>query len=103
MNCIHDRKLFFMENNDKEQPSGPNKSEGLGLRTGMPAEKLDQEMTEKYTAGEDEPAENLPLKHPNRNTEKGDAGIRGKNLLVLMKSHRYKSEYNGKRGSPVFP
>ena len=64
-----------MDNNNKGQPSGSNKSEDLGLRPDMPAEKFDQdaETTEKYTTGEDEPAENLPLKHPNRNTEKGDA------------------------------
>ena len=64
-----------MDNNNKGQPSGSNKSEGLGLRPDMPAEKFDQdqEMTEKYTTGEDEPAENLPVKHPNRNTDKGDA------------------------------
>lgn len=64
-----------MSNRDKGQPSGSNKNEGPGLRPDMPPEKLeqDQEMTEKYTAGEDEPAENLPLKHPNRNTGKEDA------------------------------
>jgi hypothetical protein len=64
-----------MNTNDKGQPSGSNKNEGLGLRPDMPEEKLEQdnEMTEKYTSGEDEPAENLPLKHPNRNTDKGDA------------------------------
>lgn len=64
-----------MGNKNKGKPSGVNKNEGLGLRPDMPPEKLeqDQEMTEKYTAGEDKPAENLPLKHPNRNTDKGDA------------------------------
>jgi hypothetical protein len=64
-----------MSNRDKGQPSGSNKNEGLGLRPDMPSEKFEQDekMTEKYTAGEDEPAENLPLKHPNRNTGKEDA------------------------------
>lgn len=64
-----------MNTNDKGQPSGSNKNEGFGLRPDMPEEKLEQdnEMTEKYTSGEDEPVENLPLKHPNRNTDKGDA------------------------------
>ena len=68
-----------MSTRDKGQPSGTNKNEGLGLRRDMPEEKLeqDQEMTEKYTAGEDEPAENLPLKHPNRNRDKGDATSAG--------------------------
>ena len=65
-----------MDNNDKGQPSGSNKNEGqLGLRPDMPEEKVrqDQEMTEKYTSGEDQPEEGLPLRHRNRNTDKGDA------------------------------
>ena len=68
-------KSFFMSTRDKGKPSGSNKQEGLGLRPDMPAEneKQDREMTEKYTAGEDEAAENLPLRHPNRNTDKDDA------------------------------
>jgi hypothetical protein len=65
----------FMDTNDKGQPSGSNKNEGLGLRPDMPAEKIDrdQHMTDRYTSDEDEPAEDLPLRHPNRNTGKNDA------------------------------
>lgn len=65
-----------MNNNEKGRPSGSNKNEEqLGLRPDMPEEKVnpDQEMTEKYTSGEDQPAEDLPIRHPNRNTDKGDA------------------------------
>lgn len=64
-----------MSRRDKGKPSGVNKQEGLGLKPDMPPEKLeqDEQMTEKYTSGDDEPAENLPLRHPNRNTDKNDA------------------------------
>ncbi len=56
----------------KGKPSGINKAEGLGLQPIDP-EKFEQdfEMTDKYTAGEDILADNLPVKHPNRNTSKG--------------------------------
>lgn len=68
-------KMILMGNDDKGQPSGSNKSEGLGLRPDMPEEKVkqDQEMTERYTSDDDKPSEDLPLRHPNRNTDKGDA------------------------------
>lgn len=64
-----------MSNNDKGQPSGSNKSEDLGLRPDMPSEKSkqDREINERNTSGDDETAEDLPLKHPNRNTDKDDA------------------------------
>ena len=54
------------------KPSGANKSEGTGLRKDMPPEKLheDEKATEKYTNGEDELADNIKMRHPNRNTEK---------------------------------
>jgi hypothetical protein len=55
----------------KGKPSD-SKDEGLGLRKTMPPEKLedDLEMTDKYTKGADELAENVHLLHPNRNTNK---------------------------------
>ena len=64
-----------MARRDKGKPSGANKQEGSGLRPDMPAEKIeqDEQMTEKYTADEDEPAESLRVMHPNRNTDKNNA------------------------------
>ncbi|MBC8034017.1 MAG: hypothetical protein H7Y03_07730 [Chitinophagaceae bacterium] len=57
----------------KGKPSGANKEEGLGVSQ-TPPEKMDQyiEMTEKYTTGADELAEFVVLRHPNRNTSKGN-------------------------------
>jgi hypothetical protein len=56
----------------KGKPSG-FKEEGLGLRPSITPEELeqDEQMTEKYTTGPDELAENIHLLHPNRNTHKG--------------------------------
>ena len=64
----------------KGKPSGANKSEGLGLQA-TPPEKLDEylEMTEKYTTSEDELAEGVPVRHPNRNTSKGESTKTGQN------------------------
>jgi hypothetical protein len=57
----------------KGKPSGANKEEGLGLHPTSP-ERLEEylEMTDKYTVGEDELAPNVPVRHPNRNTSKGE-------------------------------
>jgi hypothetical protein len=56
----------------KGKPSGAAKEEGLGLHPTDP-DKLDQYMdiSDKYTTGEDEIAGHVPIRHPNRNTEKG--------------------------------
>ncbi|RYY13972.1 MAG: hypothetical protein EOO04_30995 [Chitinophagaceae bacterium] len=55
----------------KGKPSD-SRDEGLGLRPTMSPDQLEQdlEMTDKYTRGEDELAENVRLKHVNRNTNK---------------------------------
>jgi hypothetical protein len=55
----------------KGKPSD-DRDEGLGLRPTLPPEKFDEdmEMTDKYTSGPDELAENVHLLHPNRNTNK---------------------------------
>src|SRR5690349_7337181 len=57
----------------KGKPSGVNKEEGLGLHP-TPPEKMDEylEMTEKYTIGEDELDPSVRMRHPNRNTSKGE-------------------------------
>jgi hypothetical protein len=63
----------------KGKPSGINKEEGLGLQ-GTPPEKMDEyiEITEKYTVGEDELDPSVPVRHPNRNTSKGEDRYKGK-------------------------
>ncbi len=56
----------------KGKPSGINKEEGLGIQA-TPPENIKQynEITEKYTEGEDILSPNVPLRHPNRKTSKG--------------------------------
>jgi hypothetical protein len=63
----------------KGKPSGINKEEGLGLHPTAP-EKLEEylAMTDKYTDGEDVLADNVPLRHPNRNTSKGEDTFKAK-------------------------
>lgn len=63
----------------KGKPSGINKEEGLGLQPTDP-ENLQEymEMTDKYTESSDELAPNVPLRHPNRNTSKGEDVFKGK-------------------------
>lgn len=63
----------------KGKPSGINKEEGLGLQA-TPPEKMEEylEITDKYTTGEDELAEHVPVRHRNRNTSKGEDTYKGK-------------------------
>ena len=63
----------------KGKPSGANKEEGLGF-VSTPPEKLDEylEMTEKYTLGADELEPSVRMRHPNRNTSKGEGNFKGK-------------------------
>jgi hypothetical protein len=63
----------------KGKPSGVNKEEGLGIHP-TPPEDMDQymELTEKYTIGEDELDPSVPIRHPNRNTSKGEDQFKGK-------------------------
>jgi hypothetical protein len=61
---------------DKGQPSGTNKTQaGTGIPTRMSPEDMpnDQEKTEKYTEDEADVANHIDERHPNRNTDKGDA------------------------------
>jgi hypothetical protein len=57
----------------KGKPSGAAKDEGLGIQATDP-DKMDEylELTDKYTDGEDELDESVHVKHPNRNTSKGE-------------------------------
>jgi hypothetical protein len=63
----------------KGKPSGINKEEGLGLHPTQP-ERLEEylELTDKYTDGSDELAPVVPVRHPNRNTSKGEDNFKGK-------------------------
>lgn len=58
----------------KGKPSGSGREGNLGLRTSIDENELqrDEEITEKYTSAEDELAPNVHMRHPNRNTAKGD-------------------------------
>ena len=53
-------------------PSGVNKSEGTGNSAAKDDDK-NKEATRKYTEGEDKLSVDAPQRHPNRNTDKGDA------------------------------
>jgi hypothetical protein len=53
-------------------PSGVNKSEGTG-NSAAGDDNKNKEATDKYTKSEDEVAENIPERHPNRNRDKNDA------------------------------
>jgi hypothetical protein len=57
-------------------PSGVNKSEGTG-NSATGNDDKNKKATEKYTKGEDEIADNVPERHPNRNTDKDDATTAG--------------------------
>lgn len=61
----------------KGKPSGTAKDEGLGLSPTDP-DKIDQylDITDRYTTGDDELAPHVPVRHPNRNTEKGHSSFR---------------------------
>jgi hypothetical protein len=65
--------IVSSESPHKGKPSGATKEEGLGLDATAP-EKLDEylEITEKYTEAEDKLVPAVHVRHPNRNTLKGD-------------------------------
>jgi hypothetical protein len=56
----------------KGRPSGSGR-EGSGLKDAFAVNDLDtdNQLADAYTKGEDEPAENVHVRHPNRNTDKG--------------------------------
>jgi hypothetical protein len=64
----------------KGKPSGANKEEGLGLQATAP-EKMEEylEITDRYTNEADELAEDVRLRHPNRNPSKGEETKTGEN------------------------
>jgi hypothetical protein len=56
----------------KGRPSGSGR-EGSGLRDAFAVTDLqkDDELARNYTEGEDQPAANVHVRHPNRNVDKG--------------------------------
>lgn len=63
----------------KGKPSGANKSEGTGMQHTPPDEMEEyNDLTEKYMEGEDEPADNVHVRHANRNTSKGENSYKDK-------------------------
>jgi hypothetical protein len=58
----------------KGKPSGANKEEGLGLRKTFNPDELerDLEITDRYTTGSDTLADDVHIRHRNRNTSKGE-------------------------------
>ena len=63
----------------KGKPSGVNKDEGLGIQPTDP-ERINEynEITDKYTEGEDELSPAANMRHPNRNTSKGENSFKAK-------------------------
>lgn len=80
----------------KGKPSAPGKMEGTtGLKeinTNAINDYL--EIADKYTVGEEEPAPNVHLRHPNRNPQKGDdrSGQKRDNNNEPNKSYKSKTE-----------
>ena len=56
----------------KGRPSGSGR-EGSGLKDAFAVNDLekDNSLAEEYTKAEDEPAEQVHMRHPNRNVDKG--------------------------------
>jgi hypothetical protein len=55
----------------KGKPTGPMKTEGAGLKS-INTQSIDNsfEIADRYTVGEEEPAANVHVRHPNRNVDK---------------------------------
>lgn len=73
----------------KGKPSGVNKEEsGSGIQA-TPPEKMDEyiEVTEKYFVNDDELEPSVTVRHPNRNTSKGENSYKGENKEETNKSN----------------
>src|SRR5687767_9926049 len=55
----------------KAKPSGPIKAEASGLKS-INTQSIEHnfEIADKYTTGEEDPAPNVHVRHPNRNVDK---------------------------------
>ena len=63
----------------KGKPSGVNKEEGLGIQPTEP-NKMEEylDISDKYTTGPDELDPSIHMRHPNRNTSKGEDNYKAK-------------------------
>src|SRR3954468_20398896 len=63
----------------KGKPSGVNKEEGLGIQPTEP-EKMEEylDISDKYTTDPDKLDPSLHIRHPNRNTSKGEDNYKAK-------------------------
>jgi hypothetical protein len=76
----------------KGKPSG-TKQEATGLKDiNTSAIKDYLEIAEKYTVGEEQPAANVHVRHPNRNTDKGEERTNQKRDNNNEKNQAYKSK-----------
>lgn len=59
----------------KGKPSGKGKAEGTGIPNNIQPGNMknDEELTRKYTDNDEQLAERIPAKHPNRNVNKKEA------------------------------
>jgi hypothetical protein len=73
----------------KGKPSGVNREESESGIQATPPEKMDEylEITEKYFMNDDELDPSVPVRHPNRNTSKGEDRYKGENKEETNKSN----------------
>jgi len=88
----------------KGKPSGPGKTEGSTGLKNINTDSIDDylEIADKYTVGEEQPAPNVHLRHPNRNPDKGDDRTGQKrdtnnepNASNKTKTQTFKTEWTG--------
>ncbi|MBV9962718.1 MAG: hypothetical protein JO072_10760 [Parafilimonas sp.] len=86
----------------KGKPSGANKEEGLGIQP-TDADHMDEynEITEKYTESEDQLSSSVHLRHPNRNTSKGENSFKAKENN--SESNKTIQQTITEEGTPVVP
>jgi hypothetical protein len=73
----------------KGKPSGSNKTESVGLKS-ISSDSFEdhRELTDKYTVGEEEPAPNLHVRHPNRNVDKREERQQERSEMTDTKAKR---------------
>jgi hypothetical protein len=73
----------------KGKPSGSLRSESPGLKSvSSSAFEENLEIADKYTVGEEEPAPNLRIRHPNRNVDKREDKQQDRNDMQNTKARR---------------
>jgi hypothetical protein len=78
----------------KGKPSGANKEEGLGLTKNFDPANLerDEQITERYTMGEDVLSPDVHVRHPNRNTGKGEDFIPSDSPVYKSRTKEFAEE-----------